>query len=168
MNLQNIQAEVAAWSQKNFGDQPAWRPLLGIGEELGELNHAYLKREQGIRQDEDHDAAMRDAVGDIVIFLCDFSSRARFPMPTKDYETILKDTTKPPNAWSPLLLIGRNLGRLNEHYLYDQPDAAKWDIVRIFKNLQGFCLATDINLHAEVCNAWLQVKERDWRGETGQ
>lgn len=73
--LQDIQKEVYQWSKQNFGDQPSWRPLLGIGEELGELNHAYLKRAQGIRTNEDHEEGIRDAVADIMIYLCDFCSR---------------------------------------------------------------------------------------------
>jgi NTP pyrophosphatase (non-canonical NTP hydrolase) len=43
-------------------------------EELGELAHAHLKQEQGIRSNEDHDAAARDAIGDVVIYLMDYCS----------------------------------------------------------------------------------------------
>jgi NTP pyrophosphatase (non-canonical NTP hydrolase) len=41
-------------------------------EELGELCHAHLKHEQGIRTTEDHRKAKWDAVGDIIIFLADY------------------------------------------------------------------------------------------------
>lgn len=91
-DLTGLQAEVAAWSERNFGDQPSVNPLLGIGEELGELteeadhvsslililgrlHHAYLKRYQDIRSNENHSAAIRDAVGDIIIYLLDFCHR---------------------------------------------------------------------------------------------
>lgn len=74
--LHQIQSEVAEWSTRNFGQQPSVNPLLGVVEEVGELSHAYLKRQQGIRgTPEEHAAAIRDAVGDIVIFLCDFCAR---------------------------------------------------------------------------------------------
>lgn len=73
--LRFVQDEVRAWSADNFGEQPSWKPLLGIGEELGELQHHYLKRAQGIRTTEDHDAGIRDAVADILIYLCDFCAR---------------------------------------------------------------------------------------------
>jgi len=72
MNLVTLQQAVAEWSEKNFGTQEAWKPLLGVGEELGELNHAYLKMSQKIRQNENHEAKLKDAVGDIVIYLADF------------------------------------------------------------------------------------------------
>jgi len=54
---------------------PAWHAILGVVEEVGELSHAYLKREQGIRGTrEQHDASIVDAVGDIVLFLSGFCS----------------------------------------------------------------------------------------------
>ena len=76
MNLKKLQKEVAIWSYKNFGLQEAWMPLLGIGEEVGELNHAFLKKAQNIRRAENHEAKMKDAVGDIVIYLADFCDSA--------------------------------------------------------------------------------------------
>jgi len=74
MNLAQLQKEVQEWSTRNFGGKhgTGYRPLLGVAEEVGELCHAHLKTEQGIRNNEDHDAAKRDAVGDIVIYLVDY------------------------------------------------------------------------------------------------
>jgi len=73
--LDRIQNENREWAARNFGpSRKSWHPLLGLQEEIGELSHAYLKKSQGIRDNENHDAAMKDAVGDIVIFLADFCS----------------------------------------------------------------------------------------------
>jgi len=91
-NLSKLQTEVSEWSQHNFGNQSSVNPLLGVGEEIGELaeevehasnlililgrlHHAYLKRGQDIRRTENHSAAIRDAVGDIIIYLLDFCHR---------------------------------------------------------------------------------------------
>ena len=77
MNLLELQKEVWAWSSRNFGDrdrQPSYRPLLGVGEEVGELNHVHLKNEQGIRLGFDR-AGQVDAIGDIVIYLADYCAR---------------------------------------------------------------------------------------------
>lgn len=82
-NLHRLQREVGEWSTENFGeDQPAKYPLLGAGEELGELSTSVLKRAQGIdgsaKYDDRDDVgpdAERDAVGDVVIYLCDFVYR---------------------------------------------------------------------------------------------
>jgi NTP pyrophosphatase (non-canonical NTP hydrolase) len=49
-------------------------------EELGELSHAFLKKHQRIRMDEDHDAAMVDAIGDLVIYLAGFCNAAHLDL----------------------------------------------------------------------------------------
>lgn len=70
--LRKLQAESREWQIKNFGKVPAWQPLLIVMEELGELSHAYIKREQGIRMSENHEANMKDAVADVVIGIASF------------------------------------------------------------------------------------------------
>ena len=72
MTIEEIQQEVAAWVSHNFPNHHSWHPILGMQEELGELSHAYLKRTQGVRTTENHDAAIEDAVGDLLIYLLDF------------------------------------------------------------------------------------------------
>ena len=72
--LEQIQKEQPEWVQHNFGDRPSWQPLLGAGEEIGELYHAFLKRAQNIRLSENHNENIKDALADIIIYLCDFSS----------------------------------------------------------------------------------------------
>ncbi len=67
--LETLQKEQGAWQEKNFGPSPSWHALLGVQEEAGELCHAHLKSVQGIRTNENHQAAKIDAVGDIVIYL---------------------------------------------------------------------------------------------------
>ena len=69
-----FEADVGEWADRNFGRVESWQPLLGVGEELGELNHAHLKRAQGIRgvDDAQYRKDAIDAVGDIVIFLAHY------------------------------------------------------------------------------------------------
>ena len=80
VNLREIQAQQKAWAEYNFPSsvlpEKFWVPLLGAGEELGELNHAALKMYQGIRgTEEEHRAAMSDAVGDLGIYMMDFCNK---------------------------------------------------------------------------------------------
>lgn len=70
--LNTVQEELKPWQDHNFPGRPSWVPLLGIQEEAGELAHAYIKRHQGIRNTENHEANIRDAVADLIVFLCDF------------------------------------------------------------------------------------------------
>jgi NTP pyrophosphatase (non-canonical NTP hydrolase) len=68
--LTDLQNEVEAWNDKNFPARKLYMSLLGVSEEVGELCHAHLKLEQGIRGNPfDLRAQAFDAIGDIVIFL---------------------------------------------------------------------------------------------------
>jgi NTP pyrophosphatase (non-canonical NTP hydrolase) len=75
--LDFLQEKAQLWREHSFPPEHRTAVLqaLGVSEESGELAHATLKREQGIRgTDEEHAAAERDAVGDIVIYLAGFCS----------------------------------------------------------------------------------------------
>ena len=87
MTLREIQSEQEIWSQKNFKERhPEWA-ILGITEELGELSHAVLKQEQGIRQVKSEDEISlleTDAVGDIILFLMEFCNQRINEQPEDD------------------------------------------------------------------------------------
>lgn len=73
LTLSELQTAVGKWSRSNFGAQESkaypnlvlgsLNPLLGIGEELGELAGAITTPDQV------------DAVADVVIYLCDYAER---------------------------------------------------------------------------------------------
>jgi hypothetical protein len=81
--------EVGAWSETYFGDQPAVNPLLGVGEELGELaDHLASGDGDGVSAvaadaATTHDPPTTDppttqeldSVGDALVFLADFCHR---------------------------------------------------------------------------------------------
>ena len=90
MNLTEFQQEVASWSKMNFPNGKKYQPLLGVGEEVGELMHAHLKHEQKIRGMEDNkvaSAAKMDAIGDIVIYLADYCARNGLSLNTCVFKT---------------------------------------------------------------------------------
>ena len=69
--IRELQREVREWTGKNFPNNKPHMPLLGAMEELGELAHAHLKQEQGIATTRGN---KRDAIGDIIIYLCNYCS----------------------------------------------------------------------------------------------
>ena len=90
MSINEIQAAVKEWTLKNFGPPvtPFHRPILGVVEEVGELAHGQLKGEQGIRgSKEENEAKMRDAIGDIMIYMMDLCNCHDWSL-----EGILQDT----------------------------------------------------------------------------
>ena len=73
--LQDLQESLYDWQTYNFGEQATEITLLGICEEAGELCHAQLKLEQGIRgSTEEHEAEIIDAIGDIMIYVLNYMS----------------------------------------------------------------------------------------------
>lgn len=83
--LEQIQKEVSVWSQRNFGAQPSWKPLLGLVEEYVELLDAI--QEMSLEKYE-------DAIGDIGIYLCDFCGREKIPFTDDDRIRVYMCPTK--------------------------------------------------------------------------
>lgn len=98
LTFEQLKNDVGAWSQANFGNSPTRElpvetqlgptphspdttiaclgsvaPLLGMGEEIGELCEAHVKGSTEL---------VRDSIGDILIYLADFCYREKFPFPT--------------------------------------------------------------------------------------
>lgn len=85
-----VQDTMHVWRTQNFGSNiPPYQQLLGVIEEVGELAHAQLKYEQGIRgmDKEKYEREAKDAVGDLMIFLMGFCSIMGW-----DIGEILEDT----------------------------------------------------------------------------
>lgn len=70
IDLRHIQLNHMEWQDRNFPGHETYHSFLGLIEELGELAHAMLKGNWGIKGTvEEHRAAEMDAIGDIFIFL---------------------------------------------------------------------------------------------------
>lgn len=88
ISLRELTQQVGMWAHLNFGERPMHQQVLGICEEAGELAHAQLKLEQGIRGTyEEHIAEMKDALGDIMIYAMDLCYVRGF-----DLEDIIGET----------------------------------------------------------------------------
>jgi NTP pyrophosphatase (non-canonical NTP hydrolase) len=78
VNLDEIQAAQFEWSARNFGQQPPHRPMLGIIEELCELEEAQLEMSE-IAEAELAKEVL-DAVGDIAIYMLDYCGKRGWRM----------------------------------------------------------------------------------------
>lgn len=72
--LSIVQRELVPWQEHNFPNRPAWQPLVGMQEELGELAHAFLKKSQNIRLTENHNENLIDSLADLLVYACDFAN----------------------------------------------------------------------------------------------
>ena len=80
VNLVKMQDEQIAWSLRNFGQQPPHRPMLGIVEELCELEEALLMGEDHIGGVEEYKKDVLDAVGDVGIYMLDYCGKRGWSM----------------------------------------------------------------------------------------
>ena len=73
IDLGQIQSEILEWGDSNFpapDDETYFRrACIGLIEEIGEIAHIVLKREQGIRPEDTTDEKLRDGIGDAGIYL---------------------------------------------------------------------------------------------------
>ena len=70
LDLNGLQKELAKWQTDNFPPEKSTllHMALGVAEETGELAHAVLKADQGIRNVTDKRKLIADAVADNFIF----------------------------------------------------------------------------------------------------
>lgn len=109
VSLDELQAEHRVWVEHNFPGQTPAQMVMGLAEEVGELAHAQLKSEQGIRGDWlEHERAGMDAVGDLVIYLSSYCTCKGWSLATcvqtawdevKDRDWVkFPDTGRPPTV----------------------------------------------------------------------
>jgi NTP pyrophosphatase (non-canonical NTP hydrolase) len=80
LSIRDTQAEILAWSTKNFGAKVPIAydvsSFLGMVEEVGEIAHAILKMSQGIKGTRaKHEADVIDGIADLMVFALDFAGR---------------------------------------------------------------------------------------------
>lgn len=85
----DLQAAHKEWLYRNFPNQKPHEPLLGLAEEVGELAHAHLKHDQGIRSFDQNRTQLEkeDAVGDIFIYLMSYCNANEINLESAVYHT---------------------------------------------------------------------------------
>lgn len=164
LDFEELVEAVGTWSEDNFGDQPAYYPAKGACEEWGELLHSDLKRDQGIRLDDDDvgDDAERDAVGDIVIYLAD--TLYRLGEEQKTVQVDLEDDKD-----STLTHVGLSLVSLYRMTSDDEIDnvvrgSSTVFVAEVLCHLRRFCRIKGYDFDRCVVEAWEgEVSDREWR-----
>jgi len=161
ITFKQLQAEHKIWVTRNFGNQPAHLPTLGLCEEYGELLAA-----QSI-------AEIQDAVADIVIFLTDLCSTVGLDMSYLriDDETFSYSTTV--NALE--RNMGIFIGKIAHHYLKREQgirgSAAHHDnqiavnVQKLLATLKVYSKLSGFDFMQNITKVWAQVSKRDWTKE---
>lgn len=169
MSIDQIQREHQTWREHNFPNADATQQLFGVIEEVGELTHAYLKMQQGIRGTrEDHLDAMVDALGDISIYLIGYLGFHGI-----EWESIVRHIANFDQSRDPqhhLLKISKMVGRLaswqDVSNIRPVGDPYRQTFTRLSGNLVGhldsFSRCYDWDLAMIIHDTWDSVKKRDW------
>lgn len=147
------------WVAKNFppyeGEVPGNDSILGCIEEAGELAHAHLKNKQGIRgTPEEHEAAAKDAIGDIVIYLLGVISAHMRPSDV----TTVRTGRSSHNGDQSIFLLAYEIGLLSK------PGNKSWNIGvnNVLKYCEQYCNLNYWNFDDIVMDTASHVFKRDW------
>lgn len=167
MNFELLQQEVGEWLKKQpFGPgQQPWEPLMGIGEEVGELQHAHLKLQQGIRgTPAELEAKARDAVGDIIIYTAGFCNAMNLDM----FRNAGKPKYKEPTSTAVLLAVHARSGFLTQEFLDGaSPIDLEYQVSMMIRGLYDYCQVRGWTLDECVHAAKATVLSRDWNVPNG-
>lgn len=154
------------WSDRNFGaNRPPHWPLLGLMEEVGEYAHAQLKMEQGIRGTVDeHLAAQRDAVADIVIFFCDAINTQGIP-PQAVFGPEVPIEEFAARHYMPGVTVFRVLPFLTKICTGEVPDVIDYRNFLVY--VIGLLGDPTGSIFAELVEStWARVRARDWKKDS--
>lgn len=153
--------EVGEWARENFGiEQPPEFPLIGAGEEAGELTRSVLKRAQGIDDSDKYadrdgigDDAERDAIGDVAIYMCDTITRLHSPDTSDSY----------PEEIDELLGFFASFGVACHAAKRGWPDEEFVDaLMNALEHLDNLAEIRGFDFDECVEEAWEEVSDREW------
>lgn len=185
--LRELQEQVGQWSTENFGaEQPPEYPLIGAGEEIGELTTSVLKRAQGIDDSDKYTdrigpEAERDAIGDVMIYLLDTIYRAEDDITVADGLARVDSGQETFDHIDDEIDVMRTLyseyGRLtgkrfhlipDETYEFDGSDTLEMvelNVGRVAAVCRRFCEIRGYDFEQCVIDAWEDVSGREWDAE---
>lgn len=168
LTIQELQDQQRPWVLRNFGERPAHWPLLGIGEELGELSHAQLKMEQGIRGSlEEHHAAQKDAIADCIIFCSDYCSamgwKLHVALGALEWSQVQVRARGGSGCdWTELALARAEAGKLDDCHI-NGGRVGPAVLGTIVMRLASYCTIRGWSLGEIVEETWAKVSKRDWK-----
>lgn len=151
--FEEIKEELKPWVKHNFGDRESWQPLLGIIEELSELEFAKTVHE------------LKDAIGDTMIYVLDFCNSENISLEevfTSSYSVEYYN-------------INYSIGKLCHSYLKMKQgirlnEAHKENVLKALSSICNYLYNYyDVSIVLNITNdTWNKVKQRDWKKNPSQ
>jgi NTP pyrophosphatase (non-canonical NTP hydrolase) len=163
--FQELDRPYREWRERNFPQNDASHQLLGMIEEVGELAHAWLKKEQGIRGTEDqHMADLKDAVGDIAIFTLGYVQLLEIKVEdvSKFYHHPSSLALKDGTVDIYIRQISKNLGRVCAWHGSGFNETSARVIGNFLGAVDAFCIRMEWSFADIVDVTGVNVLQRDW------
>lgn len=168
-----LQTEHATWAFRNFGVRAHHQPLLGMVEELGELNDALgstINLEDGTETGAHrYREGIIDAMADTIIFMMDFCTGHQWSLQDLLDNRALRDLDATELSRGYLSLVGALCHAQLKQEQGIRGSAAEHNakmqllVVRIFTKIERMALRHNINLAAETAIIWdTVVSKRDF------
>jgi len=168
ISITDLQSQHNSWCTYNFGNKPNGlrHHLMGLVEESGELCHAMLKKEQGIRgTPEQHDAKAKDAIGDLVIYGLGTASlldiELGFALRCSSFYDL--QSSRQSVYTTPLSKIALFAATALDAVANGaDPITVRCHLVHMFEALADFCASRGWSLQEIAQDTWNEVGKRDW------
>lgn len=143
-----------AWIAHNFPNSDKTDTILGVVEEYGEFTHAYLKQKQAIRGTaEQHDEDMKDAIGDMTVYLLGVMSYSG------QYPGMVQPRQLLTTIDECIFALSGPVDRICELQFRPQVRAP---ITRLIEVLERICAIKGWSFADIVTDTWAGVSQRDW------
>jgi NTP pyrophosphatase (non-canonical NTP hydrolase) len=162
-----------AWVAHNFpttdgaGNIPMQETCEGLIEEIGELAHANLKAKQNIRGTQaEHEAAAKDAIGDMTVYLWGITARQPESFIDKDFWGVVTNIRGKQNA-ALILEMATSVGNLSanvsQRYSASGYSVSRYHVACLIALLMNYCQRCGWDYHGIVAETWTAVEKRDWQ-----
>lgn len=168
----NLQDQIHLWHLQNYPKDDAVSALLGIEEEIGELNRAVLKQEGGIRGTFDEwEVEQHKEAGDVLIGIINFAGfcginleATLLTVPSLGVPSEISSDIK-----TALLLLTLAHGKLVENFLGGIADRRASLIAQSYRNVEMFCDIKKFDPDEVLTSRWATISKRDFiaNPETG-
>lgn len=152
-----MQEEQIAWSKKNFGEQPAYRPMLGMIEELCELQQAW---------DDKNKPEIIDAIGDVGIYMLDYCGKRGWSL--AEIWEYSQSSMYLETPW----VIFPSIRKLAHHQLKGEQNIRggaefhdaklRVQLAVVLKRLAIMAEAVSRDFPSIISEVWAKVRLRDW------
>ena len=161
MDKDALQNDIVAWHRRNYPKDDQFSALLGVQEEIGELNRAELKQEGGIRgtwdewQIEKHKEA-----GDVLIGILNFCGFRGI----KISDALKAITSLPPvkDQKLALLLVSISFGQLVDNATCGLGQRTPWFIGSLYRDVESYCYLCGFDPNEVLILRWETISKRDF------